>query len=311
MDTKALAISHLVKRYNKGPQALKGIDLSVSHGDFFALLGPNGAGKSTTISIISTLTHKTEGRVQVYGHDLDVDPLAVKKCIGVVPQEFNFSIFDTVENIVINQAGYYGIPYKQAKLSAAYFLKKLDLWDKRHTQAMKLSGGMKRRLMIARGMVHEPKLLLLDEPTAGVDVEMRRLTWDFLRSINEKGVTIILTTHYLEEAEALCRHTAIIDEGIIKATGSISELVNKMEQKSFVIECAKLDFELPVLDGYSLTADVKTDTLNVTCHGPTHLTPILMALGERKADILAVRPQSNRLEDYFLNMVKSREPSDV
>ncbi|HEV8077051.1 MAG TPA: ABC transporter ATP-binding protein, partial [Marinobacter sp.] len=224
----ALEIQGLTKTYGDGFQALKGIDLKVAKGDFFALLGPNGAGKSTTLGVVSSLVNKTAGQVRVFGHDLDTELSAAKLNLGVVPQEFNFNQFEKVLDIVTTQAGYYGIPLKQALISAEKYLKQLGLWDKRNTPARMLSGGMKRRLMIARALVHEPRLLILDEPTAGVDIELRRSMWTFLQEMNRQGTTIILTTHYLEEAEALCRNIAIIDSGQILRNTSKRELLQQL-----------------------------------------------------------------------------------
>ncbi|MGA1008397.1 MAG: ABC transporter ATP-binding protein, partial [Sedimenticolaceae bacterium] len=220
----AVKITDLTKRYAKGEEALKGIDLTVSAGDFFALLGPNGAGKSTTIGILSSLVNKSSGSIEVFGYDLEKEPELAKSCIGLVPQEFNFNQFEPVDEILINQAGFYGIPRTEAKQRAEHYLKKLSLWDKRKAQARELSGGMKRRLMIARALVHNPKLLILDEPTAGVDIEIRRSMWSFLKEINQAGTTIILTTHYLEEAESLCRNIAIIDKGVIIENTSMTSM---------------------------------------------------------------------------------------
>ena len=232
----ALAISGLRKTYRDGFTALKGIDLNVEAGDFFALLGPNGAGKSTTIGVICSLVGKTAGSVSVFGHDIDHDFAAAKRCIGVVPQEFNFNQFEKVLNIVVTQGGYYGLPRKEALARAEKYLRLLDLWDKRDVVSRTLSGGMKRRLMIARALVHEPKLLILDEPTAGVDIELRRSMWDFLQQVNASGTTIILTTHYLEEAESLCRNIAIIDEGDIIANTSMKDLLGKLSQEVLVLD---------------------------------------------------------------------------
>ena len=232
----ALAISGLKKTYRDGFVALKGIDLNVEAGDFFALLGPNGAGKSTTIGVICSLVGKTAGSVSVFGHDIDHDFAAAKRCIGVVPQEFNFNQFEKVLNIVVTQGGYYGLPRKEALVRAEKYLRLLDLWDKRDVVSRTLSGGMKRRLMIARALVHEPKLLILDEPTAGVDIELRRSMWDFLQQVNASGTTIILTTHYLEEAESLCRNIAIIDEGDIIANSSMKDLLGKLSQEVLVLD---------------------------------------------------------------------------
>jgi ABC-2 type transport system ATP-binding protein len=232
----AIKIQQLAKSYKKGPEALKGIDLDVESGDFFALLGPNGAGKSTTIGIISSLVNKTSGSVEIFGYDLDSDSEKAKACIGLVPQEFNFNQFEPVIEILINQAGFYGISRAKATERAEHYLKKLHLWDKRKSQARELSGGMKRRLMIARALVHDPKLLILDEPTAGVDIEIRRSMWSYLKEINQAGTTIILTTHYLEEAESLCRNIAIIDKGVIVENTSMSAMLRRLNQETFVFD---------------------------------------------------------------------------
>jgi ABC-2 type transport system ATP-binding protein len=232
---QALEVRNLVKQYRNGVQALKGIDLNVAQGDFFALLGPNGAGKSTLIGICTSLVNKTSGSLKVFGHDLDTELEAAKACIGVVPQELNLNQFETCETIVVNQAGFYGIPRRLAHERAEKYLNQLSLWDKRHKMARTLSGGMKRRLMIARALMHEPRLLILDEPTAGVDIEIRRSMWDFLRELNEGGTTIILTTHYLEEAETLCRNIAIIDRGRIAEADRMDRLLLKLHTESFVL----------------------------------------------------------------------------
>ena len=229
---KALSIRNLTKTYKNGVQALKGIDLDVEQGDFFALLGPNGAGKSTTIGIVSSLVNKTGGRVSVFGHDIDTDLEAAKSCLGVVPQEINFNQFETVSTILLNQAGFYGIPRSISRGRVDHWLEQLQLSDKRNAVSRSLSGGMKRRLMIARALIHEPQLLILDEPTAGVDIEVRRSMWEFLRRINEQGTTIILTTHYLEEAESLCRHIAIIDEGRIIENDRMSSVLRKLHTET-------------------------------------------------------------------------------
>ncbi len=231
--TLALSIKQLRKSYANGFEALKGVDLEVAEGDFFALLGPNGAGKSTTIGILSTLVTKSSGSVQVFGHDLDTDPLALKRCIGLVPQEFNFNQFETAQNILTTQAGYYGIKLKDARMRAEELLKQLGLWDKRDVASRMLSGGMKRRLMIARALMHRPRLLILDEPTAGVDIELRRSMWEYLTELNEQGTTIILTTHYLEEAEQLCRNIAIIDHGCIVENTSMRALLGQLSKETF------------------------------------------------------------------------------
>ena len=252
MSTPALAIRNLSKTYANGLEALRGIDLEVEEGEFFALLGPNGAGKSTTIGIVCSLVRKTGGTVQVFGHDLDRELNAAKSCIGLVPQEFNFNQFEPVAEIVVNQAGYYGIPRALAWQRAETYLKQLGLWEKRRGMARQLSGGMKRRLMIARALVHQPKLLILDEPTAGVDIEIRRSMWDFLREINAQGTTIILTTHYLEEAETLCRHIAIIDRGAIIENTRMQTLLGRLDLETFVLNLRQPLAGLPEIPGYPL-----------------------------------------------------------
>lgn len=234
--TYALEISQLTKQYAGGVQALRGIDLKVSAGDFYALLGPNGAGKSTTIGIISSLVNKTGGKVSVFGYDIDTDLVLAKRQLGLVPQEFNFNPFETVLQIVLQQAGYYGVPHKLAQERAKTYLTQLDLWEKRDERAMRLSGGMKRRLMIARALMHQPKLLILDEPTAGVDIELRRSMWGFLKTLNAQGTTIILTTHYLEEAEMLCRNIGIIQHGELVENTSMKALLGKLESETFILD---------------------------------------------------------------------------
>ena len=256
---KALTIQNLHKQYAGGVTALKGIDLEVDSGDFFALLGPNGAGKSTIIGIISSLVNKTQGKVAVFGHDIDSDLESLKSCIGLVPQEFNFSVFEKVINIVTNQGGYYGLERELALRRAEKYLRRLELWDKRDGVARTLSGGMKRRLMIARALVHEPKLLILDEPTAGVDIEIRRSMWTFLRDINQQGTTIILTTHYLEEAENLCRNIAIIDQGLIIEDTSMKRLLSQLHIETFLLDTREEIVDVPELDGYT---DRKSTRLN-------------------------------------------------
>lgn len=260
--SSALSIRQLTKTYGNGFQALKGIDLDVAEGDFFALLGPNGAGKSTTIGILSTLVNKTSGSVSVFGHDLDKDPAGLKRCLGVVPQEFNFNQFEKVFDIVVTQAGYYGIPAKIAKERAERYLTQLGLWDKRNEASRMLSGGMKRRLMIARALVHQPRLLILDEPTAGVDIELRRSMWSFLTELNQEGISIILTTHYLEEAEQLCRNIAIIDHGEIVQNTSMRDLLMTLHSETFLLDLKNVQALPPTLDGYP-TRLVDDHTLEV------------------------------------------------
>lgn len=300
---KALDISGLRKTYKGGVQALKGLNLEVDEGDFFALLGPNGAGKSTTIGIISSLVNASEGSVKVFGYDLASQIDAAKACIGLVPQEFNFNQFETVLQIVLNQAGYYGVPRGEAKARAKKYLAQLDLWEKRDARARELSGGMKRRLMIARALMHEPKLLILDEPTAGVDIEIRRSMWTFLKEINEQGITIILTTHYLEEAEMLCRNIAIIDKGIIVEHTSMRALLSKLSTETFVLDLAHSD-RTPILRGFEHRV-VDTHTLEVDVEKQEGLNPVFTQLTEQGFQVLSMRNKANRLEELFVRLVES------
>lgn len=300
--TLALNIKQLSKTYKNKVEALKGIDLEVKQGDFFALLGPNGAGKSTTIGVISSLVNKSGGTVEVFGHNIDQQLELAKSQLGLVPQEFNFNQFETVLQIVVNQAGYYGVPKKLALVRAEKYLSQLGLWDKRDSRARELSGGMKRRLMIARALMHEPKLLILDEPTAGVDIELRRSMWEFLRRINQEGVTIILTTHYLEEAEMLCRNIAIIDKGQIIENTSIKALLSKLSQETFVLDVdtnpaqLQLDgFQVRLLDDHSLEVDVEKSA---------GLNDIFSRLTEQKVKVLSMRNKANRLEELFVTLVE-------
>lgn len=306
MSTPALALRNLRKTYANGLEALRGIDLEVAEGEFFALLGPNGAGKSTTIGIICSLVRKTAGAVQVFGHDLDRELNAAKSCIGLVPQEFNFNQFEPVGEIVVNQAGYYGIPRDLAWRRAETYLKQLGLWEKRRGMARQLSGGMKRRLMIARALVHQPKLLILDEPTAGVDIEIRRSMWDFLRDINARGVTIILTTHYLEEAETLCRHIAIIDRGEIIENTRMQTLLGRLHLETFVLNLRQPLAELPELPGYPLRRldDLTLEVDVVKEQGLNALFPQLSAHG---IEVSSLRNKTNRLEELFLRLVDKNE----
>ena len=302
----ALSIHNLSKVYKNGVVALHGIDLEVAQGDFFALLGPNGAGKSTTIGIISSLVNKSAGTVKVFGHDLDTDLAAAKACIGLVPQEFNFNQFEPVVEILVNQAGYYGIPRRLAFERAEHYLNQLGLWGKRRDQARELSGGMKRRLMIARALVHEPRLLILDEPTAGVDIEVRRSMWEFLRQINEEGTTIILTTHYLEEAESLCRNIAIIDEGRIIEHDRMSTVLRKLHSEVFVLNPRHPVASLPELPGYSFTM-ADDGSLEVEVTKLQNLNDIFAALSARGIEIVSMRNKANRLEELFLRLVEGRD----
>lgn len=300
--TAAISIRALEKTYRNGFQALKGINLEVQQGDFFALLGPNGAGKSTTIGILSSLVNKSAGKVSVFGHDLDTDLLAAKRCIGVVPQEFNFSQFEKTMDILVNQAGYYGIALADAKVRAERYLRRLGLWDKRNEASRMLSGGMKRRLMIARALIHEPKLLILDEPTAGVDIEIRRSMWQFLQEINAQGVTIVLTTHYLEEAEQLCKNIAIIDQGQIIHNTSMRKLLLELHTETFLLDCQGSFSQAPVLAGYPC-ALVDEHTLEVQVDKDQSLNSLFAELSEQGVQVLSMRNRSNRLEELFLMLV--------
>lgn len=301
----ALDIKGLIKTYKGGVQALKGVDLSVQEGDFFALLGPNGAGKSTTIGIISSLVNQSQGQVSVFGYDLVSQKELAKSCIGLVPQEFNFNQFETVMQIVLNQAGYYGVPRSVAKERAKKYLAQLDLWEKRDARARELSGGMKRRLMIARALMHEPKLLILDEPTAGVDIEIRRAMWQFLKEINEQGITIILTTHYLEEAEMLCRNIAIINKGTIVENTSMKALLAKLSIETFVLDIAG-NTSAPTLEGFESRL-LDEHTLEVDVEKEEGLNPVFTQLSEQGIQVLSMRNKSNRLEELFVRLVESAE----
>ncbi|NEX20069.1 ABC transporter ATP-binding protein [Thiorhodococcus mannitoliphagus] len=301
----ALDVQQLAKVYKGGFQALKGVDLQVDEGDFFALLGPNGAGKSTFIGIVSSLVRKTSGRVQVFGQDLDEDPEGVKSSIGLVPQEFNFNLFLPVLEVVLNQAGYYGIPRREAKVRAERSLRQLDLWDRRGTEMRKLSGGLKRRLMIARALVHEPRLLILDEPTAGVDIEIRRSMWSFLRELNAKGTTIILTTHYLEEAESLCRNIAIISEGAIAERTSVAKLLGQLRTETFVLNLKGSVSELPELGGFVLQ-HLDDCTLEVEMKRDHTINGLFEALSRNGIEVISLRNKQNRLERLFLELVDQR-----
>ena len=299
----ALEIKNLRKTYASGKEALKGIDLRVEEGDFYALLGPNGAGKSTTIGIISSLVNKTSGDVKVFGYDIVKDIVKAKQQLGIVPQEFNFNQFETVRQIVVNQAGYYGVARKKAMSRAEKYLKLLDLWDKRDERARMLSGGMKRRLMIARALMHEPRLLILDEPTAGVDTQLRRSMWDFLREINEAGTTIILTTHYLEEAEMLCRNIGIINHGEMASDTSMKELLSHLEVETFVFDLAKKTSTLQ-LDGYDFKL-VDEQTLEVKVTKNQGLNDAFSQLNEQNIGILSMRNKANRLEELFVRLTEN------
>ena len=283
---------------------IKGIDLDVQQGDFFALLGPNGAGKTTIIGIITSLVNKSGGSVSVFGHDLDSDPSSAKACLGLVPQEFNFNMFEPVVEVVANQAGYYGIERQEAFVRAEKYLKHLDLWDKRHVMARNLSGGMKRRLMIARALVHQPKLLILDEPTAGVDIEIRRSMWQFLREINAAGTTIILTTHYLEEAESLCRNIAIINEGELVENTSTRQLLNTLHMETFVLDLESPLSKLPDIENCSLQL-VDENTLEAEICRDDSINALFTELSTRGIKVISMRNKTNRLEEPFMNLVKN------
>ena len=299
---QALALRQLTKTYKNGIKALKGIDLEVAEGDFFALLGPNGAGKTTAIGIVTSLVNKTSGTVEVFGHDMDRELETAKSCIGVVPQEINFNVFETAFTIVVNQAGFYGIPRALAKQRAEKYLKQLQLWDRRNSIARGLSGGMKRRLMIARALMHEPRLLILDEPTAGVDIEIRRSMWEFLRNINEQGTTIILTTHYLEEAENLCRNVAIIEGGRIIERDTMANVLRKLPTEVFVFNLGEPLAAPPNLPGFRTTlADDHTLEVEVTMG--QSLNDIFAQLSAKGIVINSMRNKVNRLEELFIRLV--------
>lgn len=304
--TPALSIRDLTKTYANGHTALQGIDLDVQQGDFFALLGPNGAGKSTTIGIVTSLINKSAGKVQVFGIDIDVDFGAAKSCIGLVPQEINLNIFEPPIEIVVNQAGYYGIERSEAYVRAERYLKQLNLWDKRHDQARTLSGGMKRRLMIARALVHEPKLLILDEPTAGVDIEIRRSMWEFLRAINAQGTTIILTTHYLEEAESLCRNIAIINEGRLVENTSMRGLLKTLNTETFVLDLLQPILILPDLPKHALQL-IDDHTLEVQVSRDQPVNRLFADLSAQGIEVLSMRNKTNRLEELFVHLVNGSE----
>ncbi len=302
----ALSVHGLTKTYRNGVQALKGIDLDVEQGDFFALLGPNGAGKTTLIGIITSLVNKTSGEARVFGHDIDRELEAAKACIGVVPQEINFNLFETPYTIVVNQAGFYGIPRPVARERAEKYLKQLQLWDKRNGISRGLSGGMKRRLMIARALMHEPRLLILDEPTAGVDIEIRRSMWDFLREINDSGTTIILTTHYLEEAETLCRNIAIINGGRIVERDNMSSLLRRLHVETFVLNLRDALIEAPELGAAYVVRLVDDHTLEIEVSKDDNLNDIFARLSTLGIEVLSMRNKVNRLEEIFIRLVEGR-----
>lgn len=300
---KALSLSDLRKTYANGVVALKGIDLDVEEGDFFALLGPNGAGKTTAIGIITSLVNKSSGNVEVFGHSIDSEVELAKSCIGLVPQEINFNQFEKVRNIVMNQAGYYGLPRGLAKERTEKYLRELRLWEKRDDISRELSGGMKRRLMIARALVHEPRLLILDEPTAGVDIEIRRSMWNYLIRINREGTTIILTTHYLEEAENLCRNIAIIDEGRIIEHDRMANVLKKLHVETFVLNVTeRLEEEVSQIDGFDVRRR-DDHSMEVDISKDQTLNDLFLALSEKNIRVLSMRNKVNRLEELFMRLV--------
>ena len=302
----ALVIDNLTKIYPNKLTALNSISLNVNQGDFFALLGPNGAGKSTAIGIICGLTNKTSGAVKIFGNNIDENSDAAKSCIGIVPQEINFSQFETCLEIVVNQGGFYGIKRSDALERAEKYLRKLDLWDKRNERSRNLSGGMKRRLMIARALVHEPKMLILDEPTAGVDVELRRSTWNFLKSINQKGITILLTTHYLEEAESLCKNIAIINNGEIVENTSMKKLLSKLNKETFIFDTVEPIEELPNLNDFDLKL-IDNTTIEVEVDRRNNINELFASLTSKNINVTSMKNKRNRLEELFLNLLNDRK----
>ncbi|WP_338884610.1 MULTISPECIES: ABC transporter ATP-binding protein [Xenorhabdus] len=300
----ALELTQLTKVYESGVKALRGIDLCVEAGDFYALLGPNGAGKSTTIGIISSLVNKSGGKVKVFGYDIDTALVNAKRQLGLVPQEFNFNPFETVIQIVLNQAGYYGVPRNVALERAETYLTQLDLWEKRNERAIRLSGGMKRRLMIARALMHQPKLLILDEPTAGVDIELRRSMWDFLRELNAQGTTIILTTHYLEEAEMLCRNIGIIQHGELVENTSMKNLLSQLESETFLLDLS-VKGEKPVVEGYDYRL-IDAVTLEVDVKRGQGLNDVFSQLSKQGIQISSMRNKANRLEELFVGLTNNK-----
>lgn len=305
---QALSVHNLKKTYSNGVVALKGINLEVAQGDFFALLGPNGAGKSTTIGILCSLVNKTEGKVSVFGHDMDVQLETAKSCIGVVPQEMNFNPFEKVADIIINQAGYYGIPRSIAVKRTDFYLKKMGIWDKRNHSALRLSGGMKRRLMIARALVNQPRLLILDEPTAGVDIELRYDLWEFLTELNQQGTTIILTTHYLEEAERLCKQVAIIDHGEIIEHSDMKSLINRLHVQTLI-----LDLENPISSLPKLTQThfrmLDSTSLEVEIYRDISLNRLFNELNQLGITVTGMRNKTNRLEELFVRLIAENKRS--
>lgn len=306
--TYALELTDLRKVYATGVEALRGINLTVEEGDFYALLGPNGAGKSTTIGIITSLVNKSSGSVKVFGYDLDKELVQVKQQIGLVPQEFNFNPFETVQQIVVNQAGYYGVPRNEAIKRSEKYLKQSNLWEKRNVRARMLSGGMKRRLMIARALMHEPRLLILDEPTAGVDIELRREMWSFLRELNQKGTTIILTTHYLEEAEMLCRNIGIIQSGELIENTSMKSLLAKLQSETFLFDIAPIE-QAPTITGYPIQMEDE-QTIAVEVARDQGVNDLFAQFSQQGINVLSMRNKSNRLEELFLKITEESHEAE-
>ncbi|OTO25562.1 MULTISPECIES: ABC transporter ATP-binding protein [unclassified Enterococcus] len=306
--TYALELTDLRKVYATGVEALRGINLTVEEGDFYALLGPNGAGKSTTIGIITSLVNKSSGSVKVFGYDLDKELVQVKQQIGLVPQEFNFNPFETVQQIVVNQAGYYGVPRNEAIKRSEKYLKQSNLWEKRNVRARMLSGGMKRRLMIARALMHEPRLLILDEPTAGVDIELRREMWSFLRELNQNGTTIILTTHYLEEAEMLCRNIGIIQSGELIENTSMKSLLAKLQFETFLFDIAPIK-QAPTINGYPIQMEDE-QTIAVEVVRDQGVNDLFAQFSQQGINVLSMRNKSNRLEELFLKITEEAHEAE-
>ena len=302
----ALVINDLTKIYTNKLTALNRVSFNIHQGDFFALLGPNGAGKSTTIGIICGLVNKTSGTVKIFDKNIDENSDIAKSFIGVVPQEINFSQFETCLEIVVNQGGFYGIRRSAALERAEKYLRRLDLWEKRNERSRNLSGGMKRRLMIARALVHEPRMLILDEPTAGVDVELRRSTWDFLKNINQKGVTILLTTHYLEEAESLCKNIAIINHGEIVENTSMKELLSKLNRETFIFDAIDPIKEVPNLKNFDLKL-IDSTTIEVEVDHRNNINGLFEVLSSKNINVKSMRNKRNRLEELFLNLLNKKE----
>lgn len=307
---QALIVKNLTKVYSNGVTALKGINLEVKPGDFFALLGPNGAGKSTTIGILCSLVNKTSGTIKVFDYDIDDDLENLKSCIGVVPQEMNFNPFEKAEDIVVNQAGYYGVPRKIAKKRAEEYLKKMDLWDKRHHPALRLSGGMKRRLMIARALANNPKLLILDEPTAGVDIELRHSLWNFLTELNQEGTTIILTTHYLEEAEQLCKNVAIIDHGELIENSNMKSLINRLHIQTIILDLTKPIHALPIIPEFHHRL-LDSTTLEVELYKNQSLNDLFAILSSQQIEVNGMRNKTNRLEELFVRLIAENKAKSI